>query len=474
MTPTAFVILGATGDLVRRKIAPALFHLHKQGKLPDGFRVVGFSRRDLADSSFREHIRAVIVSHAPAAEPNTISRFLERFSFVHGHFEDGEDYGHLQESLEAFDRAADEPSNRIFYFAIAPEFYESALRHLAASGLANLRRGTHAAWTRIIVEKPFGKDATSAERLDLLLGELFAEEEIYRIDHYLGKEMLQNILAFRFANTIFEDAWDARGIERIEIRILETLGVEDRGAFYDSLGALRDVGQNHALQMLAVIAMRHPESLGATAIRKRRAEILALLQPLAPEDVAAKTSRAQYAGYREIKGVEPDSKTETYFHINAELNDPRWQGVPFHLEAGKRLGAVRKEVVVTLRHPAPCLCPPKGGHHYRNRVVFSLEPEEAITIHFFAKKPGSGFAIEERTFDFALRREAKRAQYVEEYGRLLLDCLAGDQTLFLSTDEVRAMWRFIDPIVAAWRADAVPLGTYQPNTDEPVYAANGN
>lgn len=487
-TPTILVIFGATGDLARRKIIPALWHLFREKKLPKHFSIIGFSRRDLDEGAFRDHVATVLSHHHKSKAARGERSFLNLFTFVRGFFDTADAYDILKVAIEKIGNKAGAPANTLFYLAVTPEMYETVLMNLARSGLnatgdggvgrtpleARRASGASAAaseglpltgWTRVIVEKPFGKDASTAQALDELLGKLFYEEQIYRIDHYLAKEMIQNILAFRFSNNLFEKNWSRETIERIDIRLWEGIGVEERGSFYDGVGALRDVGQNHLLQMLALITMDRPENFDATALRRGRAAVLAaLMTPLAKE-IRATSARAQYKGYRAIKGVASGSQTETYFKISASLAAPRWKGVVFSLEGGKRLGEQKKEIVVTFRHPSPCMCPPGAREHLRNKIVLSLEPEERITIHFWSKKPGFKYDLEERTFTFLLRGSTHHSQYVEEYKKLLLDCITGDQTLFVSTEEVRQMWRFTDPIIEAWQKNLVPLETYAPDTN---------
>jgi len=301
--------------------------------------------------------------------------------------------------------------------------------------------------------------------LDLLLAKLFKGEQIFRIDHYLAKEMLQNILTFRFANDIFEEIWNNRFIEQIEIKLLEEVGVEDRGLFYEGLGALRDVGQNHHLQMLALLTMNHPLKFDAESVRAKRAEILQTLRTPSQEEIENFTARAQHEGYKNIPGVNRNSQTETYFKTLAFLDAPRWQGVPIVLESGKRMGRAQKEIIITFRHLQPCLCPP-GKTHHKNKIIFQIEPEEKIIINFWSKAPGLGLDTKEGNFDFLYREKHKKVQYTEEYEKLLLDCIVGDQTLFLSTAEVKEMWRYVDPIVRAWEENKVPLLTYKPDSKE--------
>lgn len=467
--PTILVVFGATGDLMARKIVPSLFHLYQHNELPSMFMVIGVSRQKLSDDAFREQVAASVASRHHGYRPQTDSKFIKLFHYHRGDFESLSDYSALNKKLEVIDGQWRVCSNKLFYLAVPPTYYRSISTHLAKSGLTE-PCSPEEGWTRVLVEKPFGKDLKTAEDLDRLLGKLFKEIQIYRIDHYLAKEMLQGIMNFRFSNNLLEPSWNATAIEKIEISLLEKIGAEQRGAFYDGVGALRDVGQNHLLQMLALITMDHPLSMDPVAIRNKRAEILRTLVPLTRGEMATNTFRAQYQGYQEIKGVVAGSQTETYFRVKAHLDSPRWQGVPIVLEGGKRIKDVRKEIVVTFKHPTPCLCPP--GQHFRNRVIFALEPAETIKIQFWAKKPGFESTIEEREFNFFLYEKELKVQYVEEYSKLLLDAFAGDQTLFISTEEVQAMWRFIDPIIAAWDKNLVELKRYQPDTNEAVDGAS--
>jgi glucose-6-phosphate 1-dehydrogenase len=463
--PTIFAAFGATGDLMRKKVLPALFYSYQQHELPKMFKVVGFSRRDWSDEQFQEYVRGVLEEHAGAKIDETmLAPFLSVFAFQQGTFEESASYQNLKKTFDECDKEWGVCSNKLFYLSVAPEYYDLILHELASSGLTD-PCAPDQGWTHIIVEKPFGMDSETAKHIDELLGKLFTEDQIYRIDHYLAKEMLQNILIFRFSNNLFEIPWGNELIESIHIRVLEKIGVEKRGAFYESVGAMRDVGQNHLLQMLALVTMEHPETFAASSIQKKRAEVLQALKVQKPDDVRKYTFRAQYDGYREIQGVAPDSDTETYFKVRALLHIPKWEGVPIIMESGKRLGEPLKEIVVTFRHPSPCLCPPNGPHH-KNEVIFRMEPREEILIEFWAKKAGFAFATERREFRYLHREERAHVPYVEEYAKLLLDCVHGDQTLFISTDEIRAMWRYVDPILEAWRKNIVPLETYVPDSRE--------
>ncbi|MCR4325468.1 MAG: glucose-6-phosphate dehydrogenase [Patescibacteria group bacterium] len=463
--PTIFAAFGATGDLMRRKVLPALFYLYNSGELPAMFRVVGFSRRDWTDEEFQGYVRGVLEAHAAKSIPDReVEPFLSFFTFQKGTFEEPASYEGLKKTFDACDKEWGVCSNKLFYLSVAPEYYDTILNSLSDSGLAD-PCDPNEGWTHIIVEKPFGMNLNTAKEVDELLSNLFEESQVYRIDHYLAKEMLQNILTFRFSNNLFEIPWGKALIDNIHVRVLEKIGVEKRGPFYDGVGAFRDVGQNHLLQMLALVTMDHPESYEATAIQKRRAEILEALHVLSPEEVRRSTFRGQYDGYLNIEGVVPDSDTETYFKVRATLSHPKWEGVPIIMESGKRLGPPLKEIVVTFRHPAPCLCPP-GQPHHKNEVIFRMEPREEILVEFWSKKPGFSFTTERRELHYMMREASVHVPYVEEYAKLLLDCVRGDQTLFISTPEIRAMWRYVDPIIDAWECGDVPLVKYTPDTGE--------
>ncbi len=466
--PTVLVIFGATGDLTAKKIAPALFSLFRQGDLPEMFHLVGFSRRNLTEQEFRQYVGDVLAKQKDF-NARDCERFCSLLSYRQGTFENAGDYRELRKALKRVDDRWGVCSNKLFYLAVPPEYYEGIFRELKSSGLTKTC-STEEGWTRVLVEKPFGENLAGAARLDELLGEFFRESQIYRIDHYLAKEMAQQILTFRFANNLAEQSWNNECVESINIRLWETIGVEHRGSFYDRVGALRDVGQNHLLQLLALVTMEHPASLSPEAIRAARAEVLNGLIPPDAEEVRTNALRAQYTGYRGITGVQKSSPTETYFKVRAFLDSPRWRGVPITLESGKRMGEVKKEVEITFKHPQPCFCPPNTEEHHKNKIVIALEPKEGFSMEFWSKKPGLEFAMERQTFD-ALRDNPNKRQYVEEYKKLLWDAFAGDQTLFASTAEVRAMWRFVDPIINAWKANAVPLTPYKPDTAEALLAA---
>ena len=467
--PSILVVFGPTGDLMARKVVPSLFYLRGKGQLPDKLRVVGFGRREWGDEDLRAHVRGILAERAAHADPSDIEAFLELFEYQRGEFHDATAYAQTAKHLGHIQEEWGVCANKLFYLAVPPENYELIFRNLATSGLT-IECSDATGWTRVLVEKPFGDDLDTARALDTLLGSLFREEQIYRIDHYLAKEMLQGILNFRFTNNLFEHEWNRLAIESIDLTLLESLDASKRGPFYDKVGALRDVGQNHLLQMLALVAMERPASNRADDIRDSRAALIESLRPLTLPQVAADTFRAQYDGFREIAGVRPDSGTETYFQLRTRMEGPRWAGVAVTVESGKAMGEACKRIVVTFRQPERVLCPEDAS--CTNRIVFTLEPADQIEIVFFTKKPGFDEEIEERRFTFFLYEKSEKAQYVEEYAKLMHDAFLGDQTLFVSTREIEAGWNFIDPICEAWADDVVPLSTYEQGTASIVAVAD--
>ncbi len=464
--PTIITVFGATGDLMAKKIIPSLFHLFQIGKIPNKFEVIGFGRRPFSDEDFRRHIlEASQKYHVVFSSEAQKQEFLDLFMYQRGGFDETSSYADLKTKIENISERWGENSNKLFYLAVPPEQFEIIFKNLAAEGLN--KPGKNGEWSRVLVEKPFGTDGVSAQKLEKLLARYFDQDQLYRIDHYLAKEIIQAIIHFRFSNNLLETSWDKDTIEKIEIRLLESMGVEERGAFYDAVGALRDVGQNHLLEMLAAVTMEDLRSLDEVELRSRRAQIIAALKPWTASDIKQFTYRAQYEGYDTIRGVAPGSQTETYYKLKTELNHPRWKGVPIIMEAGKRAAAACKEIVVTLKHPPTCvMC--NAQWHVQNKVVFTMEPEDRITIHFWTKKPGFDKMLEERQFTFFLYEKQEKIQYIEEYSKLILASILGDQTLFVSKEEVLSMWQFVDPIVKAWQKNAVPLASYKPDTNTMV------
>jgi glucose-6-phosphate 1-dehydrogenase len=451
--PTILVIFGATGDLARRKLIPALWQLYQTQRLPELLQIVGYSRQELSDEAWRTRVLEIVGEEGN----DEAEKFSRLFVYQSGRFEELAAFRGLAARLGRQDDAWKTCANKLFYLAVPPQYYKTLFQNLADSGLTE-PCGPDEGWTRVIVEKPFGRDLTTAHELDDLLGKLFREEQIYRIDHYLGKETARNILAFRFSNMFLEPAWDNRSIAAVHVNFFEQQDIEGRGTFYDGVGALRDMGQNHMLQLLALFLMDNPGAFDADSIRRQRTRVLQGLTILDEQDIVRQTTRGQYEGYREAKGVAPDSATETYFRIQAGVNLLRWRGVPIYLESGKALKEDVAEIVVQFRHQTPCMCPPQ--QHYTNELRYRIQPHEGAFMSFWVKKPGAEMVIEQKDFSFDYRAAYSQDAFIGAYEKLLLDAIRGDQTLFVSTDEITASWRFIDPIVRAWQRDLVPLVSY--------------
>jgi len=450
--PTIFVIFGVTGDLVRKKILKALYHLYRKKKLPQRFRVYGFSRRDYDTQKLREYLRGIMEKGA-YAHPELYDEFLSAFHYVGGDFFNQDAYNDLAQMLGMVDGEWNICSNKLFYLAVPPNAYSDIVTHLHTSGLTK-PCSPEEGWTRVILEKPFGKDRKTAIELDRQLGELFKEEQIYRVDHYLAKETVKNILVFRFSNSFLTPAWNKDFIEKIEVRLFEKVSVRSRGDFYDKVGALRDVGQNHMLQLLGLFLMDPPTSLDPAEVKKKRSEALASLQIMSQDEVSKQTVRGQFEGYRDLKGVSPHSTTETYFRIQAFSSKKDFVGVPIYLESGKAQGKDLIEVVVTFKESPFCLYSIPGTQ--KNTLHYHLRPEEKITMNFLAKKPGFTYEVKEHSLGFNYHDAYMDEDFVDDYEALLHDIVRGDQTLFVSTQEIMSEWEFIEPIVTAWQNTGKP------------------
>ena len=457
--PTTIVVFGATGDLFQNKLAPALFDLSAKSVLPKDFRLIGFARRPFNDESFRDLIKDSLIRKGRDIDGESTRQFLKKVFYHQGQLDARDDYRKLGQALVLADKRLGVCTNKLFYVATPPDLYEIIFDNLADSGLAVPcvpgfdNEGL--VWTRILVEKPFGNDLVTAEKLDQKLSRLFKEEQIFRIDHYLAKETIQNILSFRFSNSLFEPLWNEKRIERVEIKFHEKNLVSERGKFYDGVGALRDVGQNHMLQMLAVIAMENPKKLHSSLIRKARAKVLKSVVPLGrkTKDYAL---RAQYRGYLGEGGVDPKSKTETFFRLKLAVKNRRWRKVPFYLEAGKGLFDSRAEISIYFKRPTDCLSgQDQKGVCEQNILTFRVQPNEGIEVVFWAKKPGFDLALESKLLSFRYRDDNFEAIVPDAYERVLVDAIRGDQTLFASTEEVMAEWRLVAPILKGWQTEPV-------------------
>ncbi len=442
---------------MRQKLIPALFHLYQEDKLPKLFQVVGFSRDDLDREGFQQMVQEMAAAKVQAS-PERITEFSKYFTYQKGAFEEKEGYKKLAEFLGYKDEAWKVCSNKLFYLAVPPQHYKTIFQYLHSSDLTK-PCSPEEGWTRVIVEKPFGKDLKTAQELDKLLGKLFREEQIYRVDHYLGKETVQNILAFRFSNSFLEPAWNREWIESITIRLRYPEDIEGRGGFYDGIGALRDVGQSHILQLLSLFLMENPTTFEGDAVRRERAEVLRFLKIPKGKEVQTHTVRGQYEGYSRERNVAPNSRTETYFRITAFSKHPRWKGIPIMLENGKAMAKEDGSVEVVFKHPTPCLCP-DPNKHFKNVLRYEIQPKEQVEMRFWVKKPGSKMQIEERTFAFDYKQAFRGEEFADAYERLLHNIIQGDQTLFVSTEEIMASWKFVDSILRGWEQQQVPLHVY--------------
>ena len=447
--PTIFVIFGVSGDLSQRKLLPALFNLYTHNLLPKKFKIVGFSRRDWAHKDLHNFVSETLADK----NGEVLKKFLTHIEYARGFFDDSNAYFKLKTQLERIDTEFGQCTNKLLYLAVSPAFYEQIFGYLAVSGL-NVPCGEELGWTRILVEKPFGKDTDTASRLESRLSQIFKETQIFRIDHYLAKETMQNILTFRFSNSIFEPIWNKGMIEKVHISVIEKNDVEGRGEFYDGVGALRDVGQNHVLQMLALIAMDRPKTMHGDDVRQKRAEILSKLifvknpKELSEED--GKVIRGQYKGFSHEQGVKAKSQTETYFKLPAFINTKRWRNVPFILESGKAQNESKAEIAVYFKRQE-CA--------EQNILRFRIQPNEGIEIIFWAKKPGFEKEHQRKVLDFAYETSKLENEVPDAYERVLFDCIRGEQTLFASTEEVRYSWAFITPILNWWKE--IPLTIYE-------------
>lgn len=483
--PVTVVIFGASGDLTRRKLVPALYNLFREGLMPARLRVVGFARRAKSDAQFREEQRAGVAAHSRVQPLDEAlwQRFAAGMHYHAASFDDTAGYAGLREclaQLEAADNVAPGAGNRLFYLATPPEAYPVIVSQLGAAGLSGRPSGRPGAggWTRIVIEKPFGRDLASAEALNAHVLGVFDERQVYRIDHYLGKETVQNILAFRLGNSIFEPLWNRRYIDHVQITVAEQIGVEGRGGYYDTAGAIRDMVQNHMLQVLALTAMEPPAAFSAEAVRNEKVKALQAIRPLEPDAIDTATVRGQYAGYQEEPGVAPGSATETYVALKLQLDNWRWAGVPFYLRTGKALPRRLTEVAIQFRQPPLALFGHADhadhvgpdGEMEPNQLVLRIQPDEAITLQIGLKPPGAAMELRPVALDFRYAAGFE-APTPEAYERLLLDALLGDATLFIRRDEVEAAWAFITPILQRWaEADAPPPARYTPGSWGPESA----
>src|SRR3954447_14849295 len=485
--PCSIVIFGATGDLTHRKLIPALYNLAADGELPPAVAVVGVARRDKNDEGFRKELEESVRKFSRQKVRDDIWKtFSQSISYHRTEFHDLKGYESLAERLQQIDKERGTRGNRLFYLAVAPEQFDDIVANIKSVGL---NRAPEGSWARVIVEKPFGTDLASARELNKIVSQSFAEDQTYRIDHFLGKETAQNILVLRFANAIFEPLWNTRYIDHVQITAAETLGVEGRAGYYDKSGALRDMVQNHLLQLLCLIAMEAPTDLAADSIRDEKVKVVRSLRRMAGEAVVENVVRGQYAegaingkpvvAYRNEQGVDPKSNIETYVALRLRIDDWRWADVPVYLRVGKRLPKSGTEISVHFKKAPPVLFNKETITLDENVLVVRIQPDEGISLRMQAKIPGISLRIEPVKMDFHYGTSFGKPS-PEAYERLLLDAMSGDATLFARRDEVEEAWAFIDPIEEAWHAqkDApelhfYPAGSWGPEAADELLARDG-
>ena len=482
--PSCIVIFGVTGDLSRKKLMPAIYDLANRGLLPPGFSLVGFARRDWADEDFSRVVHDAVQQYArtPFSEP-VWKHLAEGFRFVQGTFDDDAAFDNLKETLANLDRTRGTGGNHAFYFSIPPGAFPVVCQQLARSGLAGHRPDQ---WRRVVIEKPFGHNLKSARELNKVVNSVFPPEAVFRIDHYLGKETVQNLLALRFANQLYEPIWNSHYVDHVQITMAEDIGVGGRAGYYDGIGAARDVIQNHLIQLMALTAMEEPRAFDPASVRAEKAKILASVQ--LPKDLLASTARGQYAGgwqggelvrgYLEEDGIAADSTTETYAAIKVLIETRRWAGVPFYLRHGKRLGRRVTEIAVVFKR-APYL--PFSSNDTEelgaNALVIRVQPDEGITIRFGSKVPGPSMEVRDVSMDFSYGQSFTEAS-PEAYERLILDVLLGEPSLFPQDEEVERSWMILDPIEKAWarrkaQPEQYPAGTWGPASADAMMARDG-
>lgn len=452
----SYVIFGASGDLTRRKLVPALYRLFRKQRLPRNTLIVGFSRTPYSDEDWRAELAQSTAKFIGSEfDRDTWDRFAPSIHYQPGDIAQHDDFVALRKRLDELDGGAS--CTRVYYLATAPQFYEPTVEQLGAAGLADQEEGLR----RIVVEKPFGIDLASAQHLNGVLHRVFPEREIYRIDHYLGKETVQNIMVLRFANTIFEPVWNRTYIDNVQITAAEEVTVGSRGPYYDQAGVLRDMFQNHLLQLLTITAMEAPTRFEADAVRNEKVKVLDAIRPLSPDEMASATFRGQYDGYRSEPGVAEESVTETFAAVRLAIDNWRWQGVPFYLRSGKAMSCRTSQIVIQFRELPHLMFDAAGNRPPDpNRLLIQLQPAEGIQIHFQTKVPDAGMQMRQAELDFRFDSRFQ-PNLPDAYERLLLDIMAGDASLFARSDEVELAWEIVDPIIASWRENRPPLYFYE-------------
>ncbi|QNO36330.1 glucose-6-phosphate dehydrogenase [Protaetiibacter sp. SSC-01] len=474
--PSSLIIFGVTGDLSRKKLMPAVYDLANRGLLPPGFGLVGFARRDWADQDFEKVVHDAVKQYARTPFDEDVWRQLKQgIRFVQGEFDDDSAFDRLKQTLSDLDETRGTNGNHAFYLSIPPKSFPVVTEQLRRSGLAEQVPGQ---WRRVVIEKPFGHDLQSARELNDVVESVFPADSVFRIDHYLGKETVQNILALRFANQLYEPIWNANYVDHVQITMAEDIGVGGRAGYYDGIGAARDVIQNHLLQLLALTAMEEPVSFDAADLRAEKEKVLSAVH--LPKDLGTATARGQYAGgwqggekvlgFLDEDGMNPQSVTETYAALKLEINTRRWAGVPFYLRAGKRLGRRVTEIAVVFkRAPQYLFAESQTSALGSNALVIRVQPDEGVTIRFGSKVPGAGMQVRDVTMDFGYGHAFTEAS-PEAYERLILDVLLGDPPLFPRHEEVELSWKILDPVEQYWESLGGPLEQYKPGTWGPASA----
>jgi len=482
--PAGLVIFGVTGDLARKKLMPAVYDLANRGLLPPGFALVGFARRDWADEDFGKVVYDAVREHARTPFRQGVwDRLAEGIRFVQGTFDDDDAFDRLCDTVYELDKSRGTGGNHAFYLSIPPGAFPVVCKQLARSGLAG--QDDPDQWRRVVIEKPFGHDLRSARELNAIVNEVFPEESVFRIDHYLGKETVQNILALRFANQLFEPIWNANYVDHVQITMAEDIGIGGRAGYYDGIGSARDVIQNHLLQLLALTAMEEPASFDADALAAEKTKVLGAVK--LPKDLGKNTVRGQYAegwqggekavGYLQEDGIDPKSKTDTYAAIKVEVDNRRWAGVPFYLRTGKRLGRRVTEIAVVFqRAPHSPFDHTATEELGQNALVIRVQPDEGVTMRFGSKVPGTAMEVRDVSMDFAYG-ESFTESSPEAYERLILDVLLGDSNLFPRTEEVELSWKILDPIEQYWDKHGKPAqyasGAWGPAEADEMLARDG-